>query len=132
MKTIKYLLFLGLLGLFACEEKIIQAGDKIKINDSTEVIIPPVPEKLIPKELMVSLLVQMQIAEVIATNEALPQGKGLGRYKKYEGYILAQYKLDTTVFRQNYEYYLGDVRRAEWIYSAMMDSLLIRKSKKNL
>ena len=132
MKFVKYVLFLCFLGLLACEEKAIQAGDKIKINDSTEVIIPPVPEKLIPKELMVSLLVQMQIAEVIVTNEALQQGKGLARYKKYESHILAQHKLDTTVFRQNYEYYLGDVRRADLIYTAMMDSLLIRKSKKNL
>ncbi len=132
MRTIKYMLFLCVFGLFACEEKMVQAGDKIKINDSTEVIIPPKPEKLIPKELMVSLLVQMQIAEVVVTNEAMQQGKSLARYKKYESHILAQHKLDTTVFRQNYEYYMGDVRRAEWVYTAMMDSLLIRKSKKNL
>ncbi|TAD95718.1 MAG: DUF4296 domain-containing protein [Bacteroidetes bacterium] len=89
-----------------------------------------VPEKLLTRDQMVHVLVDLELAEAAVTMTNLPNHAAIFRFKRYEKQIFGKHSIDSTVYQQNFEFYMKRLVDAEYIHRGVLDSMLIRKNKK--
>jgi hypothetical protein len=86
------------------------------------------PAGLIPKEKMVSLLIDIHIAESKIMQRNMPGDSAQVLFQDYKAEILKKMKVDKEVFRKSYEYYMVNISDMDAIYAIVVDSLSLRES----
>jgi hypothetical protein len=87
------------------------------------------PNDLIPKEKMVSIIMEAQLKESMALSLNLQYDSARALFKSYyEPQIFEKYQVAETTFIKSYQYYLSDPSLIQEIYEAVVDSLSIRQS----
>ena len=86
------------------------------------------PEGVLPKEKMISFLIDLHIAEARINNLNLRRDSAEKLFHKVEDSLFAKNGIDSdTVYDYSYEYYLKDIKGLDEIYSAVVDSLSLRE-----
>jgi Domain of unknown function (DUF4296) len=81
------------------------------------------PEKLISKEKMASILINIHMAEASIEKLGLPKDSALSFYSEMEGAILARYQVDSSSFRSSFKYYASNIKDLDEIYEWVLDTL---------
>lgn len=109
MKKLLPILLL-LLGCWACKQK-----------NTT-------PEGILPKDKMVSFLIDMHIAEARINDLSLRRDSAERFFKIVEDSLFRKNGItNDSIYIKSYEYYLRDVEGLDEIYSAVVDSLSLRE-----
>lgn len=85
------------------------------------------PKKLIPKETFVSMLTEITLLEVYVSNNQPRTDPPFKIFRRYEMGIWEKFKVDSTQYFENFEYYYGNAKTAEYINIMLMDSLQKRR-----
>lgn len=86
------------------------------------------PEGILPKEKMVSFLIDLHIAEARINDLNLRRDSAEKFFKVVEDSLYRKNGIaDDSVYIRSYEYYLNDVQGLDDIYSAVVDSLSLRE-----
>jgi hypothetical protein len=86
------------------------------------------PEKFIPREKMISLLIDMHLSEGKAFALAVDQDSSKVLAVLFGHQALQKHGYDEPTFIANYEYYLQELDQMSYIYRAVVDSLSLRES----
>lgn len=109
MRIILIFLFIGS-SFWACEQK-----------DTT-------PEGILPREEMVSFLIDLHIAEARINELNLRRDSAEKFFRIVEDSLFRKNGIESdSVYFKSYEYYLSDVQGLDDIYSAVVDSLSLRE-----
>ena len=87
------------------------------------------PEGLLNKEQMVSLMVDVYMAEVKVTSSHLPRDSVLKLFYPYEDTLAAKRGLNDSTLKANYQYYLQRPGELEVILDAVIDTLNLREQR---
>jgi hypothetical protein len=90
------------------------------------------PPGLLPREKMVSIWIDIHIAEskVMQINQTTDSARALFQYYKSE--ILKKQKVDKEIFGKSYQYYMDNIKEMDAIYAIVVDSLSLRESRGKL
>lgn len=87
---------------------------------------PNKPENLIPKDKMVSILIDMSImSSAKGVNKKLLENNGIVP----EAYIYEKHEIDSTMFAESNSYYAFDIETFDDIYKKVHDSLTVLRDK---
>ncbi len=86
-----------------------------------------IPEKLLTKEQMVMLLIDMHISEGKAFAMNVPQDSSKVLSAIFGNEVLRKHNISESVFIENYNYYLLEIEEMNNIYRAVVDSLNYRQ-----
>lgn len=89
----------------------------------------PVPDKLIPRDKMISVLIDMHLLEARTEAAALPQDSARALFRQAQKAVYWRYEIDDSTFVQSYRYYAVHDKDLDAIYSAVVDSLALREAK---
>jgi len=81
---------------------------------------------------MVSVLINIHIAEAKANNSFLNADTLRIFYQSLEDTIFTRNQIDKKVFEESYQYYLKKPSLMEKIYGQVVDSLSLREAIKNI
>lgn len=89
------------------------------------------PAQLLPKEKMVSLLVQLHLLEARVEASRLPADSARALYQSQQKLVLWQNNVSITdsVLQRSYRYYAINHKDMDEIYTAVIDSLQKREAK---
>lgn len=88
---------------------------------------PEPPEGVIPKEKMISLLIDIHILEAKAASLKMNKDSVRAFFPKVEQRLFEKYGISDSVYYKSFEYYLNDIVQMEEIYTAIVDSLSLRE-----
>lgn len=88
-----------------------------------------VPEGLLSQEQMIELMIDIRIAEGEVVNLLLTKDSAQALFKTLEDKIFETHNVDTTYYKDSYQYYLLHPDEGAVIYSAVLDSLNLMKEK---
>ena len=87
------------------------------------------PDNLLPKETMVRVLADMQLAEAKVKNLHLPLDSTRKLYAMYELSIFEKYNVDAQQYLDSYKYYLESYNEMQAINNALIDTLNQRQNQ---
>ena len=87
------------------------------------------PDNLLPKETMVRVLADMQIAEAKVKNLHLPLDSTRKLYALYELSIFEKYNVSSQEYLDSYKYYLENYNEMQAINNALLDTLNSRQNQ---
>lgn len=86
------------------------------------------PEGVLPKEKMISFLIDLHIAEARINDLNLRRDSAEKLFQVVEDSLFIKNGIENdTVYDNSYEYYLADIEGLDEIYSAVVDSLSLRE-----
>lgn len=86
------------------------------------------PPGIIPKNKMISFLIDLHIAEARINDLSLRRDSAEAFFKEVEDSLYAKNGIShDSIYQKSYEYYLRDVNGLDAIYSAVVDSLSLRE-----
>jgi 3-hydroxyacyl-CoA dehydrogenase len=86
------------------------------------------PPHVLPKEQIVSILIDIHIAEAKANRMSLRSYDSTqAYYKKLERDIFKKHQVDTAVYRKSFTYYMDHMKLMDEIYTAVVDSLNVKE-----
>ena len=91
-----------------------------------------VPSWVIPENKMVSMLVQIHIAEARVSLKNLPADSSNKYFVYLKEKIYAGYKIDSSTFKKSFRYYANDAKQLDKIYASVVDSLSLRETLKKI
>ena len=92
----------------------------------TSPISPPPPD-LLPDAKMVSVLIDLHVAEAQVERMALINDSASIYYKDLQKAIFKKHKIKEKDFYKSYDYYLHNVSELDKIYEKVIDSLSVRE-----
>jgi hypothetical protein len=91
------------------------------------------PQDLVPKEKMVSIIMEAHLYESLTLNLGLKYDSARTLFKSYyEPQILEKHQVSESTYVKSYQYYLSDPQLIQDIYETVIDSLAIRQSLKKI
>lgn len=94
---------------------------------------PEPPPGALGKKRMVAILTEIHLAEAEAQQAGFRTADSTQLYYKYlERKILKRFKTDSTQYHDSYRFYVKHVAEMGEIYTAVVDSLNVRQSRKKL
>jgi hypothetical protein len=90
------------------------------------------PAQLLPKEKMISTLVDIHIAESKVMQRNLPADSAGMLFRNYKMEIFKKAGVSSEAFEKSYQYYLNNTKEMDAIYAIVVDSLSLRESKGNM
>lgn len=87
------------------------------------------PEGVLTEDRMVSILLDIHVAEAKVTDLRVRRDSAMKIFKGYEGWILEQHDVTDSTYRRSLSYYLTDNKKMELIYEAVVDSLNLLEQK---
>lgn len=73
---------------------------------------------------MIQLLIEIHMAEAGVSMMAIDHQRAIALYKTYHAEILKKHGIDTSAYRQSYDYYMQKPLEMENILTAVEDSLV--------
>jgi hypothetical protein len=110
----KFFLIIFLIGTFACTKN------------------KPAPEHLLSKEKMVSILIDVYIAEGKVNSLDVKTDSMSNLFAAYEKHIFQKHEVTDSIYRESYQWYLEDIIAMDQIYSAVVDSLSLRERTRRI
>ena len=92
----------------------------------------PKPESLLPEDKMVEILVDIHMAEGMASSLPIPYDSSKKIYPIFEEEVFAKHGISDSVYMESFEYYLRDLKTMERIYERTIDSLLLKEKTGDL
>ncbi|WP_170172590.1 DUF4296 domain-containing protein [Hymenobacter rigui] len=89
----------------------------------------PVPAQLIPRDKMVSLLVELHLLEARTDAAILPQDSARALFRQQQKDVYWRYEVTDSAFVQSYRYYAIHDKDLDEIYSTVVDSLSLREAR---
>lgn len=89
----------------------------------------PVPPRLLPREKMVSLLIELHLLEARTEAAALPQDSARALFRQAQKDVYWRHEIDDSTFVQSYRYYAVHDKDLDDIYAVVVDSLSLREVK---
>ena len=90
----------------------------------------PLDEKLLSKEILVEILIDMHILEITIDNLNLSKDSSLVFYNLKEKEIFNKYNIDDKIYRESFSYYFFEPKELDQIYEHVIDSLLLYQQTK--
>nr|WP_262898939.1 DUF4296 domain-containing protein [Hymenobacter piscis] len=90
----------------------------------------PVPPRLIASEKMVRLLVELHTLEARADGAGLPLDSARALFRQEQKKLYRQFNVTDSVFTRSYRYYAIHGKDLDAIYSAVVDSLARRETRR--
>ncbi|WP_188558241.1 DUF4296 domain-containing protein [Hymenobacter glacieicola] len=87
------------------------------------------PRQLIPREKMVSLLIELHTLEARADAAGLPTDSARALFHAAQKNLYWRYEVNDSSFTQSYRYYAIHEKDLDEIYAAVVDSLALREAK---
>ncbi len=87
------------------------------------------PEGILPERKMISILVDLQVAESKIKTLRVSSDSARHIFNIYEVQILDQHNVTADDYLQSYEYYLENHRLMSRVHQAVLDTLLARQTK---
>jgi len=113
-------LFLCVICLFACSD----GKQEEKVATDLEV-----PDHIIPMELMVEVMIEMQILEAKVIESKLQTEQAVAAFNGAQKKLLASYGLDSAQYYESDQFYLQDLEVYSQIVTAMTDSIDYRRNQ---
>ncbi len=88
-----------------------------------------IPEDILSKEKMVSVLIDIHILEKKLDYLHISRDSAQKLYTAYEFDILKQHQVDTNTYRRSFDFYSLEVRHMVDIYEAVVDSLIAEQKR---
>ncbi|UYZ63596.1 DUF4296 domain-containing protein [Hymenobacter weizhouensis] len=111
--TVCALLLLGL-GAAACQKP--------------EEVVPPA--RLIPRDQLVRLLIDLHTLEAQVDASALPPDSGRALFRVQQQQLYRRLNVTDSAFQQSYRYYAIHDKDLDEIYAIVIDSLALRESRR--
>lgn len=92
--------------------------------------VEEIPEGILSKETMVSMLIDLRIAEGRVATLTLSNDSSLVLFSELEKGIFEKYEVDSLTYITSYQHYLLRPREALYITDAVIDSLKVRQQIK--
>lgn len=89
----------------------------------------PVPQQLIPRDKMVSLLIEMHLLEARTDAAALPTDSARALFRQQQKNVYWRYEVSDSAFVQSYRYYATHEKDLDDIYATVVDSLSLREAR---
>ena len=90
------------------------------------------PIGILPENKMINLLIELHLTEAKVSIKNLPQDSSVKFYNYLQNKVFAENKVDSIIFSNSYNYYSTDSKKIDAIYTAVIDSLSLRESRKVL
>lgn len=87
------------------------------------------PEGLLPKDEMVSMMMEMYLAEARIMISRLPKDSAFKLFFPFEKSVLEKHGISDSTLRENYRYYLEKPAEMESLVDAVIDSLSLREQR---
>ena len=87
-------------------------------------------EKLLSKEILVEILIDMHVLEVAIDNLNLSKDSSRVFYNQQEEEIFKKYNIDDKMYRESFSYYFFEPKELDQIYQHVIDSLLLYQQTK--
>lgn len=87
-------------------------------------------EKLLSKEILVEILIDMHILEVAIDNLNLSKDSSRVFYNQQEEEIFKKYKINEKMYRESFSHYFFEPKELDQIYQHVIDSLLLYQQTK--
>ena len=87
-------------------------------------------EKLLSKEILVEILIDMHVLEVAIDNLNLSKDSSRVFYNQQEEEIFKKYNIDDKIYRESFSYYFFKPKELDQIYEHVIDSLLLYQQTK--
>lgn len=84
-----------------------------------------VEEKIIDKEDMVKILIEMHLVEKSIDNLKLDADTSRALFKIKEDQIFDKYSIDEELYRKSFSYYFFDPKELDVVYERVIDSLML-------
>ncbi len=91
-----------------------------------------VPNGILEKKQMVTVLINIHLAEAKANNSFLNSDTLKIFYQSLEDTLFIRYNTDKNTFEKSFQYYMGTPSVMEKIYAQVVDSLSLREAIKNI
>ena len=89
----------------------------------------PLPDYVLTKPVMVSVLTDMHELEAQITDLRLLKDSAAALFREEEQKIFERHHIDDSIYYESYEYYLAHrLKDLESIYAAVVDSLTLRRN----
>jgi len=88
---------------------------------------PKPPEGLVPKEKMISYLIDLHLYETKASQLKMNKDTIRGFFPEVEQHLFEKHGIDDSLYLISFEYYLREVDQMQEIYTAVVDSLSLRE-----
>jgi hypothetical protein len=85
------------------------------------------PPGILPKEKMISIFIDMHIAESKISTLNLKRDSSKILFEHYEQKVLDKHNIPEGIYLDSYKYYIENVNDMESIYDAVIDSLSLRE-----
>jgi len=85
------------------------------------------PKGLISEDKMVEVLVDIHMAEGMASSLPIPYDSSKKIYPIFEKEVFLKHNIEDSVYMKSFEYYLRDAKTMERIYSRTIDSLALKE-----
>ena len=85
------------------------------------------PKGLLSQDKIVEVLVDIHMAEGLASSLPIPFDSSRKIYPILEKEVFIKHEIPDSVFMESFEYYLRDAKEMEEIYSRTIDSLTIKE-----
>lgn len=93
---------------------------------------PDKPENILSKDEMVQTLADIYVVEEKVRRLNLNSDSTQLVFEKLKGKIFASKKMEDSVFRKSFDYYMDRPKELELIYTALVDSLNLREQRESL
>lgn len=87
------------------------------------------PANLIPRDKMVSLLVDLHLLEARTDAAALPSDSARALFRQQQKNVYWRYEVNDSAFVQSYRYYAVHEKDLDDIYATVVDSLALREAR---
>ena len=87
--------------------------------------VSEVEEKIIDKEDMVKILIEMHLVEKSIDNLKLDADTSRALFKIKEDQIFDKYSIDEELYRKSFSYYFFDPKELDVVYERVIDSLML-------
>lgn len=85
------------------------------------------PQGLLSEDKMVEVLVDIHMAEGMASSLSIPYDSSRKIYPIFEKEVFVKHNIEDSVYMESFEYYLRDTKAMERIYSRTIDSLALKE-----
>lgn len=85
------------------------------------------PDYLLSEDKMVEVLVDIHMAEGMASSLSIPYDSSKKIYPLLEKEVFLKHQIDDSVYMKSFEFYLRDSKTMERIYARTIDSLVLKE-----
>ena len=85
------------------------------------------PEGILPEDKMVEILVDIHMAEGVASSLTIPYDSSRKVYPVLEKQVFQKHQVEDSVFLESFTYYLRNSATMERIYARTIDSLSVKE-----